>query len=371
MAVLYLFVFITCFVQIAFFLFIFTHYLRLDTSPPAADPLDLRPVSVVICAKNEAENIKKYLPDVLEQHYPQFEVIVIDDASTDATGAVLQDFEQRFDNLLSFRIEPEDQLHGGKKQALSHGVALARHDWIVVTDADCRPASDQWLAQMAAGLAAGGDIVLGVSPYFPAVGLARRFFRVESLFIALQYINFLLAGMPFMGVGRNMAYRKEVFESHDMKAHYDLVSGDDDLLINDLAGSVSIDLSLNASAYTHSESPGSLQEWFRQKMRHYSTGYRYNLLQKVWLAYYWTSSALLYILIPVALGYFREDLSQGAFLLALLGITALIRWIVLAQSLRKLGAQKISLSVPIFDLAYILSLWIISPLSGFGRNRWK
>jgi glycosyltransferase involved in cell wall biosynthesis len=374
MAALYLFILITCFVQISFFLFIYTRYLNMDVSPAKLDNLNLDklpPVSVVICAKNEAENIKKYLPVVMDQVYPKYEVIVVDDGSTDGTQEILAEYEDRYENLLSFRIEVHEVRHGGKKQAIMHGISLAKHEWIVVTDADCCPGSNRWLIQMARPLGESADIVLGVSPYFSGGNWLKLFFRAESLFVALQYLNFALSGLPYMGVGRNMAYKKKVFEKHDLEKHWDLLSGDDDLFINEMADSNHIEICANMDAYTYSEGPESVGQWFRQKIRHYSTGYRYNLLQKIWLGYYWLSSLLLYVLIPVSFAFFAGNLTNGAYLIAILLITAGIRWVVLVRSLRKLGEHNISFSVPIFDLAYILSVWIISPLSRWGRNQWK
>ena len=374
MAALFFFIFITCFIQIAFFLMIYTKYLKLDTSLPKLSKLqldELQPVSVVICARNEAENIKNYLPIVLNQSYPDYEVILVDDGSSDESSEILAEFEDRYGHLLTFRIEESEKNHQGKKQAIQHGVSLAKNEWIVVTDADCCPSSDQWLTQMASSLGENTDIVLGISPYFSGGTILKLFFRVETLFIALQYINFALSGLPFMGVGRNMAYKKRVFEKHDLSKHWDLVSGDDDLLVNEIADNGNIAICANINAYTYSESPNSVREWFRQKRRHYSTGYEYNLLQKIWLGYYWLSSILLYTLIVITIVKFWSNLSSAISLLSVLAITAAIRWVVLARSLHKIGEHNISLSVPIFDLAYILSVWVISPLSRIGRIRWK
>jgi len=371
MAAIYFLIVITCFVQIVFYLAIYSRFLKLDDQPPKVNIESCKPVSIVICAKNEARNLQKYLPVVLEQYYPIYEVIVIDDGSLDNTPKILAGFESTYPHLLTFRIEPEHEKHSGKKQALQHGVSLAKYDWILVPDGDCYPGSNHWAYWMTRPLSEGKDIVLGVSPYYGRKGFVNAFFRSEALFVAMQYLGFTLSGMPFMGVGRNMCYKREVFEQHDMSEHWDLVSGDDDLFVNDVSTAADVGICYYKDAYTYSDAPLTLKKWFRQKLRHYSAGHRYNMLQKVWLGYYWLSSILLYALIPLVIILHLTGRGLNVLLLIALFTTTLIRWVVTGLNLRKLGLHNFSWSVPIFDLAYILSVWVISPLAGLVKKRWK
>ncbi|MCP4120915.1 MAG: glycosyltransferase [Bacteroidetes bacterium] len=371
MVVIYLILLITCFVQIAYYLAIYSRFLKLDDSAIKLNIASCKPVSIVICAKNEARNLKKFLPIVLNQNYPLYEVIVVDDGSMDNTPKIMSEMEDIYEHLLSFRIEPEDEQHAGKKQALKHGVSLAKFDWILVTDADCCPGSNLWLNLMTQPLAEGRDIVLGISPYFGRKGFLNDFFRVEALFIAMQYVGFALSGLPYMGVGRNMSYKRKVFEQHDMSEHWDLVSGDDDLFINDAAQSADVAICPHKDAYTYSDAPITIRRWYRQKVRHYSAGHRYNLLQKIWLGYYWLSSLSLFLLLPVVIFIWLKGYEFSIFLTALLGITIPLRWAITVLSIRKFGLHNLSWSVPIFDVVYILSVWILSPLSVLSRQKWK
>lgn len=372
MAALYLIILITCLIQLVYYAMIFNRVLRLPESPANVTNEPRKPVSVVICARNEADNLEKILPVILDQYYPaDFEVIVIDDASTDHTQRVLAEYEMDNEHLYIFRIEPGQKRHSGKKQALQLGVSLAQYDWIAVTDADCCPVSSLWLYHMTGGLYRGNDVVLGVSPYYTADGPFNGFFRTEAMLIAMQYTGFTMAGMPFMGVGRNMAYRRQIFEEHDMTQHWDLASGDDDLFINDVSGRASVDICPYLQARTYSEAPLDLKKWFRQKLRHYSAGHRYNLMQKLWLGYYWVSSLALYALLPVTVVMMLLGFTLNPLVVAALLLTALFRWIMTGLIMRRFGLLEISWSVPIFDFAYILSVWVLSPISGLGRKRWN
>lgn len=371
MAVISIIISITCFIQVAFYAAIFSRYLRRDHEEANIDNARFKPVSIVICARNEAENIKKYLPIVLAQDYIKYEVIVVDDGSTDGSAMLLAEMETIYEHLLTFRIEPEDKAHRGKKQALMHGVALAKYDYILVTDGDCCPATSRWLQYMTAPLFEGADLVLGLSPHFPDVSGIRHYFRAEALFVAMHYTGFALAGIPYMGVGRNMAYTRKIFDQHDMQKHWDLLSGDDDLFINDVADSSSIAICSHPDGYTLSEAPTSVRSWMHQKLRHYTTGYRYNMLQQIWLGYYWLSSLLLFALLPVTIAMLCSGLQFGIFFAVILFMTVALRWYVTAHTLYKMGERRITWLVPIFDIMYTLSVWLLSPLSRIMNFKWK
>ncbi len=208
-------------------------YIRLARHPaPGAAPFPSAPVSVIVCARNEALHLTAFLPAVLEQDFPEFEVIVVDDDSSDETAAVLQQFQQKYDRLRVIRLAPKTG--PGKKQALEAGIAAARYERLVFTDADCRPASPLWLRHIAGGFGkAGVEIVLGYAPAYTRSGLLNRWIRFETLQTAMQYFSFALAGLPYMGVGRNLAWLKPVFgRVQGFSRHRRIPSGDDDLLVN-------------------------------------------------------------------------------------------------------------------------------------------
>ncbi|NBP71584.1 MAG: glycosyltransferase, partial [Cytophagia bacterium] len=187
----------------------------------------------MVCAHDELENLQVLVPLLLQQAYPNFEVIVVDDRSNDATLDWLLNETKIHPGLRMVHVDHTPDHINGKKYALTLGIRAAKHDWIVLTDADCRPASPDWLKGLSEGIGENTEIILGYSPYQKKEGWLNRFIRFESLITALQYLGFALLKKPYMGVGRNMAYRKSLFMNN--KGFTNMLSytgGDDDLFVN-------------------------------------------------------------------------------------------------------------------------------------------
>ena len=168
------------------------------------------PVSIIICARNEEDNLKKNLPRILNQNYRSFEVIVVDDKSTDQTRNILDKINTSFRNLRVLHLAHKPA-GSGKKPALAEGIKAAKHEILLFTDADCCPATDEWLNEMQRDIRGPIEIGLGYGPYKKRPGFLNTFIRYETFFTLLQYGSFALAGHPYMGVGRNLIYKKELF----------------------------------------------------------------------------------------------------------------------------------------------------------------
>ena len=191
------------------------------------------PVSVIICAKDEVDNLRKYLPLILDQDYPEFEVIVVNDGSTDETENLLNALKKIYPKLRSTFVPMGVTNLSTKKLALTLGIKAAKYDWLLLTDADCVPEDKAWIKLMARNFTQETEFVLGYGAYFNKKGFVNRLITYDTLYIALQYLGFTLAGKPYMGVGRNMAYRKEVFfRQKGFASNLNLRSGDDDLMVN-------------------------------------------------------------------------------------------------------------------------------------------
>ncbi|GAB4498747.1 MAG: glycosyltransferase [Saprospiraceae bacterium] len=261
------------------------------------------PISVIICARNEADNLRRFLPKILEQEYPgEWEVVVVDDASEDDTPAVLQFFQGKTPRLRVVRISEKKQ--PGKKHALAQGIAAAKSDSLLLTDADCEPASPHWLARMAAALneKPKTEIVLGYGPMREGKGWLNGWSRFETAHTAIQYFSFALAGMPYMGVGRNLAFKRQVYErAGGFAAHADLPSGDDDLLVNGAAHARNTAICLHPEAFMFSESKKTWRGWARQKRRHLTAGHRYQTRHQAVLTLLSLSHTLHFFLLAVLL----------------------------------------------------------------------
>lgn len=246
--------------------------------------IEKKPVSVIICARNENENLKKFLPLILEQKYPNFEVVVVNDCSTDESAVTLYNFAKQYPHLYYTNIPADRKFEHSKKLALTIGIKAAKNDWILLTDADCKPDSAYWLNKMQRNFTDDTDFVLGYSGYLKESKLVNYLIRFDTVSIAVQYIGFALAGIPYMGVGRNLAYRKKVFfDNKGFARHNHIVSGDDDLFVNQNAKGSRTKVELNWEGQTHSLPKKSVKEWVKQKRRHLSTSKYYKLKHKVLL----------------------------------------------------------------------------------------
>lgn len=291
----WLFILYTLSVAVQFF-----YYLRFYLAPalykhPATGG-ELPPVSVIICARNEAENLRKYLKTVLEQDYPSYEVIVVNDCSEDDTYRVLGEMAVKYPILKISNINRDPRFTHAKKFAQFIGIKAASNDILVFTDADCAPVSDKWLRLIVSRFTPGIDFVLGYGGYFTSRGFLNLYQRCETLFIAMQYIGMSIRGVPYMGVGRNLAYRKEVFfRNRGFGTHAHIVSGDDDLFVNANASASTVSVEFRHRSHTRSAPAHDLSAWVKQKLRHLSTARYYKPLHKVMLAAEPLSRMIFYI----------------------------------------------------------------------------
>ncbi|MCS6991792.1 MAG: glycosyltransferase [Chitinophagales bacterium] len=286
-------------IQLIYYIFFYSRLA--DYKSLTATSSHLPPLSVIICAHDEVRRLQKNLPAVLEQKYPEFEVIVVNDQSNDDSEIVLMQLQLQYPHLQVRHIRNQTQHLRGKKYPLTIGMRAARYNHVVLTDADCAPASDHWLRDMAAGFAAGKDIVLGYAPYRKAPGLLNRFIRFETCFSAMQFLSFALAGFPYMGVGRNLAYRKQIFFDFNIYSKYpSLLSGDDDLLVNQAAHAGNVAVQINPSSFVYSPAKQTYEEFWHQKNRHVSTARYYKLSHKVLLFMQPLTGLMIYVLFAMS-----------------------------------------------------------------------
>lgn len=254
--------------------------LRLSILKPLKPTKDI-PISIVIAARNEAENLINFLPSVLNQEYATFEVIVVNDRSIDDTADVLRAFEQKYDHLKVTVIQESEKFNFNKKFALTIGIKAAIYNHLLFTDADCKPVSNQWLKNMAIGFTPNKSIVVGYGGYIKTRGVLNKIIRSETHLIAQQYFGLGKLGVPYMAVGRNLAYSKNLFFSNKgFSNHLFLASGDDDLFMNENANRKNTEYVFNEDSYTCSVPKSTWKAYLEQKRRHLTTGSKYSLLSK-------------------------------------------------------------------------------------------
>lgn len=288
-------------IQLFYYLFFFN---RLASHKPVVkDASHTNPVSVIICARDEAANLAKNLPGSLVQNYStSHEIIVVDDNSFDDSRYLLENLQKEFRHLKVIELKQEAKMIPGKKFPLSVGIKTAKHEIVLLTDADCVPASECWIDKMQATYDDDTEIVLGYGPYHKKKGMLNKLIRWETFHTALQYLTYAMAGKPYMGVGRNLSYRKTIFFRHKgFSAHNHVASGDDDLFISAAATKKNTKINIDPETYTLSEPAKTWAQWAKQKKRHYTTAKYYKPVHKFLLGGYSLSHFLFYPLFIVSM----------------------------------------------------------------------
>lgn len=255
-------------------------------------------ISLIICAKNEAKNLSQFIPIWIKQTGIEFELIVVNDGSTDQTPEVLLALQNKFPNLKVIHLSPNQHSNlKGKRRALLAGIEKSSYDFVVLSDADCYPTSQRHLAKMLARFEPGIDIVLGYSPYEKRKSLLNKFIQIETTLTALQYLSFAFVGIPYMGVGRNIAYRKAILNERVFQKSNRTLSGDDDLLLAEVATHSNTMITLDLDNLVYTLPPSSFGEWMKQKQRHYSTAKYYNFLKIILVGGFPFLSILFYLIL--------------------------------------------------------------------------
>ena len=320
-------------IQLFYYLFFFLR-LAIYKKPKKAVNVE-HPISVVICARDEAENLANFLPGVLVQQYSTtHEIVLVNDNSEDESRYLLEEFRKSFKNLNIVTLSQDAKMINGKKFPLSMGIKSAKNETLLLTDADCVPASENWMQLMQDGYNDDIEIVLGYGAYKKKPGFLNKLIRFETFQTALQYFSYALAGMPYMGVGRNLSYKKDVFiRNKGFSSINQMPSGDDDLFINQVANKKNTAIVIDKDAHTISEPKTTFHDWMSQKYRHYTTSKYYKKQHSFLLALYAISQFLIYPLLAVALIFTKEYI----LLASIWGARFLIQGVVLRITMKKLN----------------------------------
>ena len=330
-------------------------------TPTEKEQSQQHPISVIICARDEAAKLVTHLPGALVQRYPStHEVIVVNHNSQDDTRFLLDEFKKTFKGLHIVNLEQEAIGIPGKKYPLSMGIKEARYEIVLLTDADCVPASEFWMQKMQDGYNNGIEVVLGYSPYKKGPGFLNKIIRFDTFHTALQYLSYALAGIPYMGVGRNLSYKKDVFlRNKGFSAINHLPGGDDDLFINKVATGKNTAIVVDPDTFTMSEPKKTFGEWFRQKTRHYTTAKYYRPLHKFLLGLYSFSHVLFYPLFIASLFF------DWRYTLLLFGIRLLIQGYIYYKAMDKLQEKDL------FPWWWLLDIWMFVFYLIFVPTIWK
>ena len=344
----YVFLVIVTF-QLLYYLFVFSSFaFTKKQQNNTASP----PISVIICAKNEAENLKVFLPKIISQDYSNFEIVLINDASYDETLEVMESFAAQHNRIKIVNVENNEAFWGNKKYALTLGIKAAKNKHLLFTDADCYPKSNSWISLMASHFSSEKTIVLGFGAYEKEKGsIVNLLVRFETFITALHYFSFAKIGLPYMGVGRNLAYHSnEFFNVNGYMSHMKIRSGDDDLFINQVANKNNTSICITEDSHTVSKAPSSFLAWIKQKRRHISTANHYKFKHQFLLALDYILKVGFWSLSIILLCF----LFQWQIVVAVIATKLIIQYIIYASAAKKLQQTNVILALPLFEVFLIL-----------------
>ncbi|ALJ06315.1 glycosyl transferase family 2 [Pseudalgibacter alginicilyticus] len=364
--VYYTFIFVVFF-QVLLYIFFYGRFAFLKQNKESQKSI---PISVIICAKNEAKNLTRFLPSIIEQDYSNFEIVLINDASNDDTLQVMEAFASKQDNIKIVNVKNNEAFWGNKKYALTLGIKAAKNDYFLFTDADCKPVSNQWISEMSSHFNSKKAIVLGYGKYAKTdKSFLNKLIRFETVITAVQYFTFTKFGLPYMGVGRNLAYKKDTFfKANGFINHIKIRSGDDDLFINQVATKDNTTICISENSFTESVPKTTFNQWITQKRRHISTANHYKKTHKFLLALLYTFQFLFWSLALILL----LAKYQWIVVFSLLLVKIIVQYIIIGLSAKKLGEKDFLFLIPFLELFLIATHLIIFIKNCISKpNHWK
>lgn len=348
----------------------FAYYLKLIKYPKQVlIEQNWQPVSIIVCARSEFQHLQILIPTLLALDYPDFELIIVDDASWDGSTRYLEDLQKAEPRLkVVFVTEDMKKQYVGKKLALSLGLKASKNEIILLCDADCVPASNQWIKYMvqAYHTSPTTEIVLGYSPFNKSSNFVNIIARMENAFTGLSYFSYAIKGDPYMGVGRNLSYKRSLFfKNKGFASHLHIAPGDDDLFINEVANSKNTAICCHPDAFVTTNAKLSFKEWFQQKKRHNFAGKYYKKSHQVKLGFFAFSHALLWFALFANLFF----ISSFGWALSLLGLYWLIKWPFMFFGFKKLKQVGLVVWMPIFDLLYLIYNFGFGFITIFGKQK--
>ena len=360
--------------QVFYYVFFYMRLVFAKRKQPAEN--NVVPISVIICAKNQEDNLRKFLPMVLEQKYENYEVIVVNDCSIDDTEFLLPQLQKKYPHLRTSFIKEDNRFKHGKKLAVTIGIKAARYDHFVFIDADCRPESADWLQAISNKFLNNKQLVLGYGGYESRAGMLDKLVRYDTLQVAMNYLSFAHAGVPYMGVGRNMAYTREAYmKSSRFTKHYHILSGDDDLFVSEVGRRHNTAIEISPQSITRSLQVDTFAQWCAQKRRHLMSSKKYRFVHKFLLALEPFSREMLYLFtIFYALLYMFAGWSHlYEFVLGAVALRFVLQHIIVGFTAKRLNEKGLFPYIMLFDIYLPLStawFFVQNKLRGGRLQRW-
>ena len=337
-------------IQLFYYLGIYSKFAF--AKPQTSNPKRI-PVSVIVCAKNEAENVKRFVPLLAEQDYPDFEIVLIDDASSDETLDLFEAFEKQYHNIRLVKVANNEAFWGNKKFALTLGIKAARKEYLLFTDADCYPVSKDWITQMSSQFTMSKTIVLGYGAYEKVKSsFLNKIIRFDAMLAATQYFSWTKSGNPYTGEGRNLAYKKEeFFKVNGYINHMNIRSGEDTLFINEASNKKNTTICYSPESFTYCEAKKSFKDWLLQKRRQAFTASFFKPADKLLIRLFYISQLLfiVFVILLAALQY------NWMFLVPVIVFRYIFSWTTMGYSASKLKEKDTVYWYPVIEIILIFT----------------
>lgn len=347
-------------ILIYYYIFYFGRLVKHINAVPEriSDENDWPPISVIMAVKNEAKNLSSNLNEILKQDYQEFEVIVVNDHSEDKTLELLHSFKDQ--HLRIFDMKEGK----GKKSAVAYGIEKARNEYLLFTDADCRPMSKSWIKGMAHKFKGDKSIVLGHGRFYSRKGFLNMLIRYECLVNATQYLSFALSREAYMGVGRNLAYTNQLYnKSSVFEKHGAILSGDDDLIVNEMSDRNNVAISIEEDTHTISEAKRTWLDYIRQKRRQLQAGNYYRAKDRIRLAFFGLCHLVFNIGTLILLVFYSDML----LILSIFVMKWIVQWYYLRIITKKLKDRALLPYIGLLEFVY----YTVISLIGISTWIWK
>lgn len=311
-------------------------------------------ISIIITAKNEADNLRKNLPSILEQDYPNFQVVVVNNGSTDSTEYVLNEMRNNYPTKLYTTFIPVDyDADNDKKLALTIGIKAAKHDILLFTEADTKPLTEKWVNEYAKEFMEGKDVVLGGCQLKIEKGFYRKLILFGNLMFGVKYLSMALIKKPYMGIERNMAYRKSLFfENRGFSSLLNIEYGEDNLFINKIANKKNTSVVVSLESMVESDVVDRLSTWRTIKGKYLITKHHLKGCADKVLSFEVLSRYVFYLLFAAMciIGALFPAIILIGIAITLFLIRYIVQLIVINKNSKLYNSGKYIFSLPFLDI---------------------
>jgi hypothetical protein len=329
-----------------------------------------QPVSVILSGRDITPGMEDNLDKILKQDYPDFEVVIVNESPDEDNRLYLETLARKYPKLKIINIGENLNFFKGLKFPLSIGIKSSKNDIIIITDIYSIPKSSKWIESIQSNFNQKTDIVLGFSTYPHKIGLFNQWLRFDNLQTSVRYLSFALLGMPYMGVGRNLSYRKTLFyKSHGFTSHYTLITGEDDLFVNQVAQKDSTRIEISEDSHTIFEGKIGFLEWLIQRKMHLETQMYFKLRHRVILGLNSVSLLLFYSAFAILLIYAP---AFWILFLSVFGVRTISSMFITKKCMMKLNEKELLLLSPVYELLLlIIIIFLRLSIIFIKSNKWK